>query len=304
MNGNGNLRKVRALINPKSGFMGPLKSLEGVLRDAWQDDSTSFDCLESLSPEDGRAKATQAVQDGIDTLVVVGGDGTLNTISAALIGSQTAMAAIPAGSGNGFARHFGIPLNTKQAAISLKNGRRVKIDVGVAAGRPFFVTCGLAWEAEIVKGFENYPIRGIPSYVFGGLGQVLRYAPQNFRLTLDGEAIDVAQPILLTVANLSQYGAGVKIAPDTRSDDGSLSLIVVPKGNPIHHLRQIVHLIEGRLHDAPQVLSLNFRSMLVERERPDPIQMDGELHEAGASFRVEVLPSAVEIIIPFNSTAS
>jgi diacylglycerol kinase (ATP) len=292
------VRRVHALINPRSGFNLVPGLVASVLRDIWEGDGIKFSCQESESPEDGMAKARRAVEEGVDTLLVAGGDGMVNTIGAQLIGTPVAMAVIPTGSGNGFARHFGIPMGARKSALALRSGIRRKIDVGVAAQRPFFVTCGLAWEADVVKAFQKLPIRGVPSYIFAGISQYFTYIPQIFQLSLDGDALEVVHPLVLTVANLTQYGGGARIAPGAKSDDGLLKLIVVPKSDMIRQITQFYHMLDGKLPEMPEVTTRSFQVMTVERDRPDPIQVDGELLPADRTFTIKVLPAALEVIVP------
>lgn len=291
-------RKTRALINRKSGFRLTLDSVIGMLREEWDTHGGEFDCLETKSKEDGKEKARQAIRDGVETLIVLGGDGTINSIGAELIGSDVAMAVIPTGSGNGFARHFGIPLNPRQAARALKAGQRTRIDVGFAEDHPFLVTCGLAWEPELVKGFKTYPLRGRPSYIVAGVTRYFTYSPQNFQLDIDGESVTDLCPRILTAANLNQYGAGMKIAPDARPDDGLLDLLAIPETDILRQLIQVSHLMEGNLWEVQGARRWKFQNMTVQRERNDPIQIDGELLTAGKDFAIRVVPSALDIVTP------
>jgi diacylglycerol kinase (ATP) len=290
--------RIRALVNPKSGVHLMPEAVMRIIRDVWDVPGASFDLQESLNPEDGKAKVRQAVVDGVDLLIVAGGDGMVNTLGSELIGTRVAMAVLPTGSGNGFARHFGIPLLVRQAALALRDGQRVRVDVGAAAGRPFFVTCGLAWDAELTQTFQRLPVRGMPSYIFAGLRHYFTYIPQNYHLIVDGEPMDVTQPLIFTVANLSQYGGGMKIAPDAKHDDGLLTMVVIPQTDALRQLSQMYRLIDGAVWKVHDLETRKFRTMQIVREKPSVIQMDGEVHEAGREFTIEVLPAALDVIIP------
>ncbi|RPH95688.1 hypothetical protein EHM69_03535 [candidate division KSB1 bacterium] len=291
-------RKVRALINPRSGPYFYRREVLNYLHAEWDRDGIEFDHQESENPSDGKAKALQAAADGVDTLLVCGGDGIVNTVGAELIGSDIALGVIPLGSGNGFARHFGIPMHPRQACRSLKNGVRKRIDVGIASGRPFFVTCGLAWEAELVKGYEQMLIRGTFSYVFSGLLRFFMFKPQDHHLIVDGEHEDIRRPLLLTIANLTQYGGGARIAPRARHDDGVLKLIAIQHQDALKQLPQIYRLFDGTIESMSGIRTWDFRTLVVERERAEAIQVDGELHEVEKDFMVEVLPQSLEVIVP------
>ena len=222
------LRRVRVLVNPKSGLGFSFDSFWGIVEEQFGPFGADVSYQFSRDVADGRRKAEGAVRDGVDALIVVGGDGMVNSIGSALVGTPVALGVVPTGSGNGFARHFGIPLDLPGAVRALARSRRRAIDVGAANGRPFFVTCSLAWDAAIVRGFEAFPFRGIVPYVFAAASELIAYEPQPFEVALDGEPAQVfADPVIFTLANLTQYGGGAQIAPQARSDDGQMEMVVV-----------------------------------------------------------------------------
>ncbi len=295
---NGPVRRVRVIINRKSGFWFRLDELLNSLRTIWDVPGIDLTYQESKDVKDGREKIRRAVEDGVDTVIVVGGDGMVNSIGAELVGTGVALAVLPTGSGNGFARHFDIPLNTDHAARLLKVGVRKKIDVGYANEKPFFITCGLAWDADLVKSFEESPVRGIVPYVFSGIHRYFTYEPQDFFINLDGKDIVIEKPWVLTIANLTQYGGGAKIAPQAEADDGQLTLVAVPKMEPLQLLPKIHRIFDGTITQIREIKTYNFTEMRVKRNRPDPIQMDGELIEAPEEFIVKVRPSSLDVMIP------
>jgi diacylglycerol kinase (ATP) len=106
---------VRIMINPKSGLGVSMRILLQTFSEVWDCDGRLVTYQLTKSAEDGRAKARQALRDGVDTLIVVGGDGVINSIGSELLNTPVTLGVIPTGSGNGFARHFGIPLNPGKA---------------------------------------------------------------------------------------------------------------------------------------------------------------------------------------------
>ena len=291
-------RRVRVLVNPKSG----LGTSFDVLREAVEthfgrtaDVAYQF----SRDVDDGRRKAERAVRDGVDVVLVAGGDGMVNSIGGALVGTSVALGVIPTGSGNGFARHFGIPLDAAGAVAALARARRRAIDVGTANGRPFFVTCSLAWDAAIARRFAAFPFRGIAPYVFAAAAELITYAPQPIHAVLDGAPAQVfSDPILFTVANLTQYGGGAQIAPKARPDDGLMELVVALRPDLPLLLINIARLFNGTLDELPQVATRRFRQMDLHRIRATPIQLDGELVEAGRDVQIRLLPQALVVLVP------
>ena len=293
------LRRVRVLVNPKSGLGFSFDSFWGIVEEQFGPFGADVSYQFSRDVADGRRKAEGAVRDGVDALIVVGGDGMVNSIGSALVGTPVALGVVPTGSGNGFARHFGIPLDLPGAVQALARSRRRAIDVGAANGRPFFVTCSLAWDAAIVRGFEAFPFRGIVPYVFAAASELIAYEPQPFEVALDGEPAQVfADPVIFTLANLTQYGGGLQIAPQARSDDGQMEMVVVLRQDLPLVLVNVARLFNGTLDRLPQVLTRRFRTLTVRRRRATPIQLDGELVEAGAAVEIRLLPQTLSVLVP------
>ncbi len=293
------LRRVRVLFNPRSGPHFSFERLCRALSPTWDVPGIDLVYQPSLSADDGAEKARRAVADGVDTLLVAGGDGMVNSIGAAVVGSPVAFGVIPAGSANGFARHFGIPLDWEEAAACLATARRQAIDVGVANGRPFFVTCSMAWEAALVRAFERSPVRGVLPYLFSGAAGFLDYTHQPFRVEIDGEPEAVYEdPTVFTVANLTQYGAGARIAPSAREDDGRLELVVIGRRDVPSVVARLARLFDGTIEGLREVQFRAFRALTVRRERAAPIQMDGELLLPVKEIRITLKAKALRVLVP------
>ena len=292
-------RRVRVLMNPKSGRGHGVEAIFHAVDAAWSEPGLDVTYQFSHDAEDGREKVRRAVKDGVDTILVAGGDGMVNTIGAELVGTTVALGVIPTGSGNGFARHFGIPLQVDEAAADLAGATRCQIDVGVANGRPFFVTCSMAADASVVKTFEAFPFRGILPYVFAAAYELFDYQPQPFRAILDGrEELVISNPLLFTVANLTQFGGGAQVAPQARADDGFLELVVIQKQDAGRALANVGRLFDGTLDTLPGVITRRFQHLVVERERDAVIQMDGELQESVAKVDVTLHPGQLTVLVP------
>lgn len=297
--------RVQVLVNPKSGLARSLSATLRAIEEAWAETGAVVSYQFSNSVADGVGKAKRAVADGVDTLVVVGGDGMVNTIGAQLVGTDVAFGVIPAGSGNGFARHFNIPLSAAAAARALASAERRKIDVGTANGRPFFVTCSLAWDAALVTHFEKSPIRGILPYVFAGAQGILEYRPQHFLATLDGtEKLEFAEPIVFTIANLTQYGGGARIAPHADASDGFLELVVVERSGMPKVLFELPRLFNGTIDRLSEVTTRRFQRLHVTRPQAAEMQLDGEVVGAPAEVEIGLLERGLTVLVPPTAAAA
>lgn len=293
------MRKVRVLINPKSGLPRSFATMRQALDRFWDVEGTELTYQFTQSKEDGVAKAQRAVDEGVNVILVSGGDGTVSTISRVLVDSDVAIGVIPGGSGNGFARHFGIPLSVPKAVEALVTAAERSIDVGVVNGMPFFVTCSMAWDAAFVRTFEKSPMRGILPYVFAGVQEFFDYERQDMRVTFDGnETMDLRRPMIMTVANLTQFGGGAMIAPHAEDNDGQLEFIgALQKDFPLL-LANLGRLFDGSVKRIPRLIARSASQMVITRPHAAPIQVDGEIVEAPDRIEITVRPLALRVLVP------
>jgi len=291
--------KVRILINPNSGMGFALDRIREALIRHWDLPGNDLSIQFSTSKEDGQVKALKAVKEGVGKLLVVGGDGMVNTIGSVLIGTDTALGVIPAGSGNGFARHFNIPLDIVKATVALASAQTQRIDVGYADGQPFFVTCSLAWDAALVNIFEKSPVRGVLPYVFSAAVKLFDYTPQPFTFCIDdGEEFTIDDPQVCTAANLTQYGGGAQIAPGAKADDGQLLLVTVRKRDLPMVILMLGKLFDGTIDQLSGIHTKPFRTLTVRRKEAGPMQLDGELLSAPAEVKITVQQNALNVLVP------
>ncbi len=290
---------VLVLINPKAGVSAPLDVVMRSINEHWDhpDSPVSFQFSKNIA--DGQRKVQQALSNEVKTVIVVGGDGMINSIGAELIHTDVALGVIPTGSGNGFARHFGIPLKAESAAAALAKADRVRIDVGRANQRPFFVTCSMAWDAAIVRTFDKSPVRGVIPYVFAAMFEWFEYKPQPFEAVIDDrDTLRFKDPLLFTLANLTQYGGNARIAPNACPNDGLLELVVVERKDAPAVLANLPRLFNGTMDRVGQVQTRKFSSLRVSRPNPAPIQLDGELVDADTEVVIDLLPEALTVLVP------
>ncbi len=292
-------RRVLTLVNPRSGLPWSFSAFRAAMDKVWDVGGTELYYQFCKSVADGVEKARRAVDEGVDIVLVAGGDGTVSTVGRVLVGTRVLLGVIPAGSGNGFARHFGIPLSPARAARALAEAIPVAIDVGVVNGLPFLVTCSMAWDAAVARSFQKMPVRGILPYVFAGVQELLGYKPQPVEVIVDAsEKLFFEDPLVLTVANLTQFGGGALIAPKARPDDGLLELVVALRQDIPKLVANAGRLFNGTIDRIPEVIMRRFRTLDVLRKEPAPIQIDGELFDAPSETHVRVMPSALRVLVP------
>ncbi len=154
----------------------------------------------------------EKVKEGIKRFVAVGGDGTVNEVARGLVNTEAAVGIIPTGSGNGLARHLGIPLSLPGAIDFLRNARPVAVDYGILNGTPFFCTAGIGFDAMIGQEFSLLGKRGFFSYLRLILARFISYTPQKYVIRINEREIR-KDLFLVTFANSSQYGNSKRLLP-------------------------------------------------------------------------------------------
>ena len=224
-------KRIVFIVNPVSGTSGKnfvLRLIEDYL------DKSQYDYEVMKTEYVGHATelAKQASVHGTDIVCAIGGDGTVNEVAAGLIHTQTALAIIPSGSGNGLARHLRIPTDPLSAIKIINRGLTLPMDYGVVNKRPFFCTCGVGFDAFISQRFAESGKRGPVSYIENVLNSSLNYHPETYDLDIvnnsDGEEVhQIYKAFLISFANASQYGNNAYIAPSASVRDGLLDVTII-----------------------------------------------------------------------------
>ncbi len=216
-----------AIINPISGT-GKQKHIQKQLETYLDKNKFKLEIAYTKYAGHGVELAQQAVQDNFDAVIAVGGDGTINEIAKALVFSEVAMAIIPCGSGNGFARHLGIPMSPIKTIKWLNKATTFKIDTITANDFRFINVAGIGFDALVSHEFAKMSSRGLSSYVKAVIKKFISFQPQQFILkNKEGEQLE--EGMLLSFANASQFGNNTYIAPDASINDGLLNIVLLKK---------------------------------------------------------------------------
>lgn len=241
--------------------------------------------------------AREAAKDGIDVVVAVGGDGTVNEVARGIVQTETALAIIPCGSGNGLARHLMLPMNAKQA-IDLINEMVVhKLDYGVVDGHPFLCTCGVGFDAFIAEKFASAGKRGMMTYVEKILTDGLSYEPEHYEFTIDDEPTVEQDAWLISCANASQYGNNAYIAPHASMKDGVLDFVVMEPFSLLNAVSVNMEMINKTLDKNANINTYQGKRMVIKRKSEGFIHFDGEPVMAPATVEVYLVEKGINIVV-------
>ncbi len=244
--------------------------------------------------------ARGAVDRGARVVVAWGGDGTVNEVATALVGTSAALAVIPAGSGNGLARMLGMPSNAVRAIGRILNGTDRAIDVGEIDGHPFVNVAGVGFDAHIAAAFAaiGRARRGFLRYGAIVLRQLRSYESRTYTVLLDpldDRVTTTHRAFLLSFANGRQWGNGAIIAPSAELDDGALEAVVVEDRGRGVVLRSVPRLFAGTIESAPGVSICRIQSAVIRSDGPVLYHADGEPYVGGSSIQVSIRPRALQL---------
>jgi diacylglycerol kinase (ATP) len=290
------LNNIRFIVNPKSGVNRNPRRIVRWIRKICHENKIEHELVFTGNPGHATDLAYEAVEKGFDIVAVVGGDGTMNEVGRGLVNSKVAMAVIPSGSGNGFARNFKIPLQQYNSIKMLISPRIITIDTGRINKHPFFNVAGFGLDANISQNFEEFGIRGPLPYFLVGTRSFLNFQPQSVVMTFDNEKLEIS-PLVVTIANAPEYGNGAIIAPVACPDDGMLDITVLDYMPVWKAAANLYRLFNGTIDQIEEFHSYRVKSMMIERPAPGPIQTDGNPHQEEAELQVEIVPSSLRVVV-------
>ena len=257
----------------------------------------TYDVVPCGTREELHDLVAQASASGVKIIYAVGGDGTVHEIARHLIGTPLALGVLPTGSGNGFARHLGLPL---QSAASLRacRGLRVQtIDTATVNGRPFVGVMGLGFDAWIAEAFAGAGTRGMRTYVRVALQGFRRFEAQDYTIHVDGVAME-RRALIVAVANSSQYGNNARIAPLASLQDGLLDITIIERVPILGAPLLLARLFSGSLHRSPGVTFRTGRCVEIVRASAGAAHLDGEPVTMPERMTVEIVPRSLKVIVP------
>ena len=239
--------------------------------------------------------AKECAEQQVDVVVAVGGDGTVNEVARSLVHTQSALAIIPCGSGNGLARHLCLPLDIKKA-IGIINSCKVEaFDYGVINDLPFFCTCGMGFDAFISLKFAEAGKRGPITYVENVLKEGLKYQPETYEVE-DETGAKRYKAFLIACANASQYGNNAYIAPGATMKDGEMDVIVMEPFNVLDAPQIAADLMMKTLGNNSKIKTFRTKHLTIHRRQEGAIHYDGDPIMMGKEIDVRIEHNGIRIV--------
>ncbi|WP_100400420.1 diacylglycerol/lipid kinase family protein [Bacillus sp. FJAT-44742] len=220
----------------------------------------------------------------VETVIVIGGDGTIHEVVNGLVYKNVSLGIIPAGSGNDFARCLGVPLAYEKALERIFENRPQQVDLLNLGERYSLTVAGIGFDGQVAKNvnealykkYLNFFRLGSLSYAISVLDTLRTYKPTNMQITVDGKKLDFADVWLAAAANTTTYGGGIKISPLSSHTDGKLDICVVHGLRRGKLIRLLPKAFKGKHISAKEVTLLKGEDIYISSDPPVLVQSDGE----------------------------
>ena len=291
-------KKILAIINPISGTKDK-EELPALIDEVIDPSKYSVECRFTQYAGHAAEMTRQAVADGVDVVLSVGGDGTCNEIARELINTLTALAIVPVGSGNGLARHLDIPLNVERALSIINLCHIENLDYCTVNERPFFCTCGIGFDALVSEKFAQAGRRGPITYLQKALSEYLKYRSEVYSIETADKVI-TEKAFIIACGNASQYGNNAFITPQASMTDGLVDVTVILPFTPIDTAIMGLLLFTKHLDQDTNIHSFRTSELTIHRPKAEMMHIDGEPVMMPADLHIRCHKGGIKIFLPGN----
>ncbi len=305
------MRKALVIYNPAAGRFPVKPFLKAIdtelVRAGWKADIAA-----TQSGEHTVQLGQQAVVEKYDAAFVVGGDGTIGQVASGLIGSETALGVLPAGTSNVWANELGLspftwayPGRLQENTHILAKSRIQRVDVGKCNESSFMMWAGMGLDALAIRSVEPRlrmeKFFAMPEYAASIIWNASQW--RGIRLRLWADEQEVEGHYLLAVANnIRRYMGGHSIlSPNACIDDGLLDLWLFNGDSLADAFRIVYDLWRGHHVNSSEAQRIPFQSLRVQAESPFFVQMDGEPKDATQEAHITVRKQALKLLMPLGS---
>lgn len=288
--------KARLIINPISGTRSKA-GLDRMVIDSLSPLGWEVEVVYTKGHGDATRLALSAIEKKCDAVLAAGGDGTINETAAALCGTGVVLGILPCGSGNGLARHLGIPIDLREGLKVIHEDHPIDIDYATVNDRKFFCTCGVGFDAAVSAAFARKKTRGKFTYIQSTFETYANYEPEFYTIRANGKKL-TEKAFLVAVCNASQYGNNAYIAPSASINDGLLDVTIIHAGNTLSTALVGVDMMTGMIERNMLIQTFRTDNIIIERERRGPSHLDGEPLEMDDCLDIRCHHNGLRVFTP------
>lgn len=287
-------RHITFIINPISGTTKK-KNIPSLIDEVFDDSQIKVEICRTEYAGHAQEIAANLSQKETE-IIAVGGDGTINEIINGIKDSGAIMGIIPSGSGNGLARHIGIPMNAKKAMELIKLGFTENIDLMHINGEFSANVSGTGFDALVAHRFHNSKSRGFLSYAKISIKEFFRFKPKNYEISIDGKNYE-RKAFLLSFANSSQFGNNAFIAPKASLMDGLIDVCILKPFPLVASLGVFQRLMAKTIHKSKYLEIIQGKSIQI-KNKANIYHLDGDAREGDGALNIELFPNILKLIVP------
>ncbi len=293
------MQTVHLLANPQTS-RGRAAPTIAKIRLALEAEGARVVPVPALTAADAEVACTHLVAEGAERIVVVGGDGMVHLAAQAVATTETVLGVIPLGTGNDFAGSLGLSFDVPAAARTAL-APPTPIDLMRIGDRwaASVATAGFSVDVNRLANELRWP-RGSSRYTLATLARLPRLAPRSFELTVDDD-LHTVEALVLTVANTSDFGGGMRITPDADPRDGQLDITLVGAASRVELLRWFRKVFDGSHLDHPAVTTLRGRNISISAGAGE-VWADGE-PVTSAPTTITVVAGALQLALSPDETS-
>jgi YegS/Rv2252/BmrU family lipid kinase len=290
-------------INPISGTKSK-ESLLQLIERTTAAHQIPYQILETRADNNYSFLAEKIKQDQISDIIICGGDGTVNQITAALKNIEVNVGITPMGSGNGLALTAGIPTNTEKALDIIFKGNASFID-GFFINQQFScMLCGLGFDAQVAQDFAQQKNRGLLTYVKQTIKNYFSAKPYPFTIHIKDLEIKT-DAFFISIANSNQFGNNVTIAPKASISDGLLDIVIVNKMSKLRMLYSLLKQIKlGQITNTEKkfhkkdIFYFQTKKLRIDNPQYAPLHIDGDPAHTAPCFDIEIAEKVFKLLQP------
>lgn len=290
------MKRIVFIMNPISGSASKA-AIPKLIGNRLDKSLFSYEIINTEYAGHASIIAKEAAEKGVDIVVAIGGDGTVNEVGRALVNTNTAMGIIPCGSGNGLARHLQIPMDAGKAIQMLNYDEVHQLDYGIINDKVFFCTCGMGFDAFISMKFSEAGKRGPITYAENILKEGLKYEPETYEIE-DETGTKHYKAFLVSVANASQYGNNAYIAPQASMSDGLLDVIIMEPFDMLEAPQVGIDMFNKTLNKNSKIKTFTAKSIHIHRKKGQGlIHFDGEPTITDDDINISIRPKGIRVVV-------
>jgi diacylglycerol kinase (ATP) len=290
----------RALIlyNPAAGqASNVIQSLE-MAANIWRSNGWEVELRPTKAPGDATIQAHAATTIGYHVVAAAGGDGTVNEVINGLVGTKTALAVLPMGTVNIWARELGLPMDVKKAASAFLQAKLAQIDLGKAGKRHFLLMAGIGFDGavtEVIRPKEK-KLLGALAYVKQAVQLGLRFRGVSTHIRIDGKRVR-GKVLMVVIGNSQLYGGVFKLTANAIVNDGLLDICVIKGRSMFEAPFRLLSIFTKRYNRDPRVEYFQGKKIQIKGKKLLAVQIDGD-YLGKTPMNFEVVPGGLSVLVP------